>query len=132
MSEDERPQLDEIAPRWDDGDDEYAVLADLVVPAAQERFYSGVRDWDALDTKAVGFLAIDAAAIGVLVAVHRVVNDLWWAPAAVCGIAGGLLVASIWPRNFVLGPDLFDLHDGMRDASPLEAAREMVNDVVIA
>jgi hypothetical protein len=122
----------EIADPWEDPDDEYAVLVDLTVPEAQQRFYSGSSDWSALDTKALGILAVAAAAIAILVTVHEDVNRFWWIPAVILTVAGGFLIAAIWPRDFYFGPDLLDFHDEMRDLSPLDAARELLYELVDA
>jgi hypothetical protein len=97
-----------------------------------ERFYSGSADWAALDTKALGVLAVDAGAIALLITVHQDINRLWWLPSVVLAAAGVLLIAAIWPREFVFGPDLLEFHDEMRRGSPLEAAREMLDEFVAA
>ncbi len=76
MAAGESSHFDKIAEPWDDAEDEYVVLRDLAVPEARERFYSVMYDWTALDTKALGILAVDAAAIGVLATVHDTVNHL--------------------------------------------------------
>jgi hypothetical protein len=129
-AEDEEEPLTEIAERWEDGEDEYYVLRDLVLPEARERFYSVMHDWAALDTKALGVFAVDAAALGVLIAVHHDVNHLWEVPGVLFAVAGGLIIAVIWVRGIALGPDLLDFHNKMRDDAPLGAARQMLSDVV--
>lgn len=120
------PPRRDIAEPWDDPDDEYAVLADLVIPTAQESFNTGGANWAALETKALGILAVVAGAIAVLVTVHQDVNELWWIPAIVIAIAGGLMVAAIWPRDFHFGPDFLDFHYELRNMTPLDAARELL------
>ena len=42
----------------------------LIIERAEARLESQLRDYDALDVKALGILAADAAAIGVLIATH--------------------------------------------------------------
>jgi hypothetical protein len=134
MAEDEPAEAprEEIAGPWEDADDEYGILVDLVVPEAQQRFYSGSADWSALDTKALGVLAVAAAAIAILITVHEDVNGLWWIPAGILVLAGGFLIAAVWPRDFYFGPDLLDFHYELRDMSPLDAARELLSELVDA
>ncbi len=132
MADEEVPELDEIGEPWANAEYEYIVLRDLAVPEARERFYSVMNEWTALDTKALGILAVDAAAIGVLATVHSSVNHLWWLPAAGFSVAGALLIGVVWVRGIALGPDLLDFHHKMRNDPPLHAAREMLNDLVTA
>lgn len=122
----------ELRAPWNDQEAEYQVLTDLLVPAAQGRFDRAHQDWDALDTKALGMIAVDAAAIAGLAAVHDAINRLWWLPTLAFVAAGLLMVASIWPRVVTLGPDLADLHDQLREQSPLDAARLMFNETSAA
>lgn len=126
------PPREEIAEPWDDPGDEYIVLADLVVPAAQDSFNGGSADWSALDTKALGILAVVAGAIAVLITVHQDINRLWWTPAILLAIAGILLIAAIWPRDFYFGPDFLDFHYELRNLSPLDAARDLLVELVDA
>lgn len=74
-------------------------------------------------------VALNAAIVAGLVAVHDTINELWWLPAAGAVIAGALMVASVWPRTLDLGADLVDLHDKMREKPRLNAARSMFNAV---
>jgi hypothetical protein len=90
---------DETLTPWRSEEDEYAVLADLLVPAAQQNFHQGLADWDALDTKALGVVGLDAAAIAVLVAAHEAINRFWWIPTIGLFVAGSLLIACVWPRR---------------------------------
>jgi hypothetical protein len=119
----------ELGPPWDDPDAEYEVVTDLLMPAAQARVERAMQDWDVLDTKALGVLAIDAAAIAGLVAVHESIHSLWW--IAVLGFltAGAIFIGSIWPREVEVGVDLVDFHNEMREANPLHAAREFFTDL---
>ena len=116
------PDLGQLADPWPDPDAEYRVLTDLLVPAVQGRAERTLQDWDALDTKAMGLITVAAASIAGLAAVHDTINRLWWLPTAGFFVAGGMLVASIWPRTVDLGPDLVDLHDEMRGQDPTVAA----------
>jgi hypothetical protein len=116
-----------LSGQWDDGEAEYQVLSNLLLPAAQGRFDRALQDWDALDTKAMGMVALDGAVIAGLVAVHDTINRLWWIAAVGCVAAAVAMVGSIWPRTVDLGPDLADLPDEMREQPPRDAARSMFN-----
>jgi len=116
----------------EDGENELRILLDILIPQAQLRFDGGLRDSDAADTKALGTLASDAAALGAIVGVHNLVNSYWWLPAIGSILAGGLLIASIWPRGFDLGPDLAVFYAEMAGGSPLEAARQMLSELLLA
>jgi hypothetical protein len=89
---------------WDDPEDEQFALVELLIPAAHSRLERTFRDSDALDTKALGTLALDAAAVALLISTHNAINHLWWIPTVGLLTAGGLLVATIWPRRFDAGP----------------------------
>lgn len=119
------PDDDALTP-WRSEEDEYAVLADLLVPAAQQNFRQGLADWDALDTKALGVVGLDAAAIAVLVAAHEAINRFWWIPTIGLFLAGSLLIACVWPRRADLGPDPREFHSQMEDGPVVEAARELL------
>ena len=122
----------ELGQPWDDPDAEYAVLTELLVPAAHGRYDQAMQAWNAAETKALGFLAIAAAIVAGLASVHDSLGNLWWLPASGCAVAGALFVGSLWPRIFPKGPDLLELHDAMRAASLLESARTMFGFVMRA
>jgi hypothetical protein len=128
----EDARLTEIAERWENAHDEYAVLAGMIVPAAQQRYVTGLQDWDAVDTKAVGVLAAASAALAGLAAFHRGINHLWWIPAL--GLFGARVLFALVIRPYDAAPatDLLDLHDQMRDEGRLETARELLDDLTFA
>jgi hypothetical protein len=124
-------RLEEIADPWPAPEEEYRALADLIVPAAQQRLVVGLQDWDAIDTKALGVLAT-AVALAALAALHHTLNALWWLPAVGLGIACLLLAAVIWPYDVESAPDLLELHDEMRNDGALRTARELLSDLTAA
>jgi len=115
-----------IGEPWDDPDDEYQVLVDLLVPSAQAGYERALSDWNALDTKILGLLALDAALIAGLAAAHDSIHRAWWLPAVIAAMAAGFFIASLWPRTVDLGANPIDFHKEMREGSPLDAARAMV------
>jgi hypothetical protein len=120
------------AQGWDNENDELFALTELLLPAAQSRLDGTFRDSDALDTKALGTLALDAAAIAVLVTVHDAVNRLWWIPTISLAAGGGLLIAAMWPRRFDFGPELRQFYESMSGSTRLEASRQMLAEVLKA
>lgn len=131
-SEEAEPRLEEIAEPWAEPDEEYAALADVIVPAAQQRLAQTFQDWDAIDTKALGVLAAGVAALAALAAFHHTINRFWWIPAIGFLVACGLFAAVVWPVTAEQPPDLLDLHDKMRAEGALGAARELLNDLTKA
>ena len=111
---------------WSNPDDEYAILVDLLIPAALDRHEGSLRDSDALDTKALGMLAVVGAALALLVATYPHLHDWWWLAATGLGAAGILLICAIWPRRFDLGPDLQSFYEELAGSSPLQASRHML------
>ena len=61
---------------------------------------------DALDAKVFGLLAVDGAAIAVLVATHSSLNPLWWLPCVGLAVAAVLLLLDVRPREYDQGPNI--------------------------
>jgi hypothetical protein len=113
------------------GDDEQAIL-DLLIPRAQSRLDGQFGDGDAMDSKALGLLGLDAAAIALMTAVRHDLASLWWLPTTALGLAGALLLAAVWPRRFDLGPDTRRFYETMGMSSRLEASRQMLTELLVA
>jgi hypothetical protein len=109
--------------------DEQAIL-DMLIPRAQGRIDTQLRDSDALDSKALGMLGVTAAAVALMVAVRHDVHPSWWAPSSVLGIAGIALLAAIWPRRFDVGPDPRKFYEAMATSTRLEASRQMLSELL--
>lgn len=115
---------------WTDPDMEYEVLCQFVLPAALADFQRTFEDWNALESKALNVLALDAAALAGLVAVRNAVSDLWAAAAIGFAIAAVFLIVAVWPRRVNFGPDIPDYHDRLRGDDELTAARTMVEELM--
>jgi hypothetical protein len=111
--------------------DEQAVL-DLVLPRAQARIDSQLGDSTALDSKALGVLGIDAAAIALMVAARDEFSGWWALPAFALGAAGVLLLAAVWPRELDAGPDPRSFYEAMATGTRLEATRKMLAELLAA
>jgi hypothetical protein len=117
--------MSQLGEEWPDADAEYRTISEILLPELQRRFERTMADWDALDSKALGLIAVAAAVIGGLAAAHHSINHLWAIPAGGCAVSGALLVGAVWPRVVDGGPDLIEIHDKMRARGPLESARLM-------
>ncbi len=104
----------------------------MLIPRAQSRIDAQLRDSDSLDSKALGVLGVTAAAIALMVAVRAAVSELWWLPTGALGIAGVLLLASIWPRTFDLGPEPRRFYEAMAMTTRLAASRQMLSELLAA
>ena len=111
--------------------DELALL-ELLVPRAQGRIDGQLRESDALDGKALGVLGADAAAIALLVAVRFDLSRLWWIGAAALGASAVALLATVWPRTFDVGPDARRFYETMAGSTRVEAARQMLSELIAA
>jgi hypothetical protein len=85
-----------------------------------------------MDSKALGLLGLDAAAIALMTAVRYDLLSLWWLPTTVLGLAGALLLAALWPRRFDLGPDTRRFYETMGASSRLDAGRQMLTELLVA
>jgi hypothetical protein len=124
VAEDEK----RIIADWQPGD-EQAIL-DMLIPRAQGRIDTQLRDSDALDSKALGMLGVTAAAVALMVAVRNDVHPSWWVPSAVLGVAGLSLLAAIWPRRFDVGPDPRKFYEAMATSTRLDASRQMLSELL--
>jgi hypothetical protein len=111
--------------------DEQAIL-DMLVPRAQARIDGTAAGRRSLDTKALGVLGVDTAAVALLVAVRDSLNALWWIPTGALGVTRVLLLAAIWPRTFDLGPDPRKFYEAMGGSTRVTATRQMLSELLEA
>jgi hypothetical protein len=69
--------------RWCAAGDDEEIVVQMLVARAQSRLDAQLQSLQGLDLKALGLLGADAAAVGVLIAIHDAVNRLWWLDARV-------------------------------------------------
>jgi hypothetical protein len=105
---------------------------ELLVQHAEDRLQRQLAEGDAIDAKALGTLALSAAAIALLVATHDTINRLWWIPVIGLAVASGFLLWAIRPRRFDVGPDLEWLYNAWEAAkvSAADASRDMLAELL--
>jgi hypothetical protein len=111
---------------------EQADAVRLIVDRAQARLDAQLRDNDALDVKALGLLAVDAAVLGVLIATHDSLNHLWAIPAATLIAAGFFFLGAVWRREFDSGPNWREFYEEHAWEPIEDIARHMLSDLLTA
>lgn len=107
--------------------------AELVIERAQARLDGQSRDNDALDVKALGVVAVDAAIFALLAIVHHdALNRFWAVPAAAIILGGLLLVASVFRQAVDAGPNWRTFFEQFGGLPPEPLALQMLSDLVTA
>jgi len=112
--------------------DDEEVVVQMLVARAQSRLDAQLRVLQGLDLKALGLLGADAAAVGVLIAIHDAVNRLWWLDASGLAVAGLLLLIAVWPRSFDVGPSLRTFYDTHGSGAAVDVARHLLAELLEA
>jgi hypothetical protein len=112
--------------------DDEEIVVQMLVERAQSRLDAQLRVVQGLDLKALGLLGADAAAVGVLIAIHGAVNRLWWLDAAGLAAAGLLLLIAVWPRSFDFGPSLRAFYDAHGSGAAVDVARHLLAELLAA
>lgn len=86
---------------------EIEVATRLLIDRAQARLESQSEDNDALDLKALGVVAVDAAIFALLAIVHHdTLNRFWGLPAGAIALGALLLFACVFVQREDTGPNL--------------------------
>lgn len=107
-------------------------IADMMIVRAQGRIDTQLRDAETLAVKALGVLAVDAAAVALMVSVHRDVSRYWPAPTIALGVAGLGLLWAVWPAKLDTGPDTRAFFETFGGGFELETKRQMLSDLLAA
>jgi hypothetical protein len=121
-----------LARIWRGTDDDGALAVQMLVAHAQARLDSQLRVEQGRDIRALGLLGADVAALGVLIAVHGAVNRFWWMVASGLGVAGSLLLVTVWPRKLDLGPSVRSFYEAFGSGATLDLARQMLAELLEA
>jgi hypothetical protein len=111
------------------GDDE-EIVVQMLVARAQSRLDAQLQGLHSLDLKALGLLGADAAAAGVLAAVHDAVNRFWWLDVTGLSVAGLLLLAVVWPRSVDAGPNLRAFYETFGGGAAVDVGRQMLAELL--
>jgi hypothetical protein len=107
--------------------------AELVIQRAQARLEGQSRDNDALDVKALGVIAVDAAIFALLAVVHHDALNAYWAiPAGAIILGGLLLVASVFRQAVDAGPNWRTFFEQFGGLGPEPLALQMLSDLLTA
>ncbi|HEY8777360.1 MAG TPA: hypothetical protein VIM33_12895 [Gaiellaceae bacterium] len=104
----------------------------MVIAQAQARLASQFRLSDSLDVKALGVLAADAAALGVLIAAHDAINPHWWIAALILSVGGVLLLIAVWPRELDEGPNLREFYRNFGGGTAEYVGRQLLSELLAA
>jgi hypothetical protein len=110
------------------GDEE--IVVQMLVERAQSRLDAQLHARQWRDLKALGLLGADAAAAGVLAAVHDAVNRFWWLDATGLAVAGLLLLAAVWPRRLDVGPNVRAFYETFGGGAAVDVARQMLAELL--
>jgi hypothetical protein len=109
------------------------VAAELVIQRLQARLDGQSRDNDALDVKALGVVALDAAIFGLLAVVHHdALNRLWALPAGAIALGGLLLIASVFRQSIDTGPNWRSFFEQFGGLAPEPFTLQMLSDLLAA
>lgn len=108
------------------------VVVQMLVAHAQSRLDAQLQALQGVDLKALGLLGADAAAVGVLIAIHDTVNRFWWLDASGLAVAGLLLLVAVWPRSFDVGPSLRAFYDTHGSGAAVDVARHLLAELLEA
>jgi hypothetical protein len=108
-----------------------ARVVELLIDRVQSQLDAQLQGDDALDLKALGVLAANAAAFGVLVTVHDSL-PLWWI-AALLLLAGAVCVlVVVWPLDLSDGPQWGEWYDSFGGRDRETVSLQMLADLLKA
>jgi hypothetical protein len=79
--------------------------ARIGVDLARDELSAELASADSDDVKSLGFLAVDLAAIALIVSVRHDLDRYWYWVAVGLGLSATLLLVALWPRLYTTGPD---------------------------
>lgn len=122
------PDLQALEPTAAD----QTAIADMMIVRAQARIETQLRDAETLGLKALGVLAVDTAAVALMVSVHGDVSRYWPVPTIALGMAGLGLLWTVWPAKLDTGPDTRAFFETFGGGFELETKRQMLADLLSA
>jgi hypothetical protein len=121
-----RRHQNQTTPTQPPPDDARQALADLLTQRAAERVGWQLGDSDTADFKALGLLALIAAAVAILVGIRASLNHVGWIVSlGLLALSTITLLLSVRPRLFDIGPDLTEFNTVMTGASRRDVTEQM-------
>jgi hypothetical protein len=65
-----------------------------------------------------------------LLPTKRCIGSLWWAVASGFGLAGLLLLATVWPRKLDAGPSVRTFYETFGNGTPLDVSCQMLAELI--
>jgi hypothetical protein len=109
---------------------EQTAIVDMMIVRAQRRLETQLRDAEALAVKALGVLAVDAAAVALIVSVHGDLSRYWPVPTIALGVVGLGLLWAVWPAKVDTGPDTRAFFEAFGGGYELSTKRQMLADLL--
>jgi hypothetical protein len=109
-----------------------AAILDMMIARAQGRIDTQLRDAEARAAKSLGVLAVDAAAVALLIGVHTDLSRFWPVPTGALGIAGLGLLWVVWPAKLDTGPDTRAFFETFGGGFELATKQQMLADLLAA
>jgi hypothetical protein len=109
-----------------------AAILDMMITRAQGRIDTQLRDAETRAARSLGVLAIDAAAVALLVGVHTDLSRFWPVPTIALGIAGLGLLWVVWPAKLDSGPDTRAFFETFGGGFELTTKQQMLADLLAA
>jgi hypothetical protein len=111
---------------------EQTAIVDMMIARAQGRIDTQLHDAEALALKALGVLAVDAAALALLISVHNDISRYWPVPTIALGLAGLGFLWAVWPVRLDSGPDTRAFFETFGGGLELTTKRQMLADLLAA
>jgi hypothetical protein len=109
-----------------------SAIVDMLIVRAQGRIDTQLRDAESLAVKALGVLAVNAAAVALMVSVHSDLSRYWPVPTIALGVAGLGLLWGVWPAKLDTGPDTRTFFETFGGGFELQTKRQMLADLLTA
>lgn len=104
----------------------------MLIVRAQGRIDTQLRDAETRAAKSLGVLALDAAAVALLVGVHAYLSRFWPVPTAALGVAGLGFLWVVWPAKLDTGPDTRAFFETFGGGFELATKKQMLADLLAA